>query len=110
MPEHPPQPGMGYEMHEMRREVQEVKADIADVKNDVSEIKGDLKILVTGQEEWNRLKDGKDGVPPIAVRLDRVERFQQAILWIAGVAITTSVGSILVSVIPAIAKVLAAKP
>lgn len=66
---------------------QEVMTKIGDVDKNLTEIKA-------GVEELKQWKDGDSSRPGVNVRLDRLERTIQVMIWMGGIVAVAAIGAI----------------
>lgn len=80
-------------MEALRSEIHEVKVEIVEARKDIAALATAVGLSNASLEENRRWRDGDDGTPGVKVRLDRIERFNAVMIWVAGLLATAITGS-----------------
>jgi len=66
----------------------EIERAVIEINNDVKAILAKLQTVDESLSSFHQWKNGDSEKPGVVVRLDRVERFQQVLVWAGGIVIS----------------------
>lgn len=80
-------------MDALHTQIHEVKLEIVEARKDIASLAATILLSNAGIEENRRWRDGDNDTPGVKVRLDRIERFNAVMIWVAGLLATAITGS-----------------